>query len=189
MTTDPETRNLLDAARQGEREAIEKLFARLYPELLQAVRFRLGSKLRDRLDSLDVAQSVYLEAYRDLDAFKGKGSFRGWLLKILENKIRDLADFHRAQKRDIRRDAALNGIDVAHQASSTPSRQLMADETRSALEKAMDALSDEHRDVIIFHHYLDMSWQAVGEQMDRSESAAKMLFQRAIGKLKGLYSG
>jgi hypothetical protein len=32
-----------------------------------------------------------------------------------------------------------------------------------------------------------MSWQEVGEQMDRSESAAKMLFRRAIGKLKNLY--
>ena len=139
------------------------------------------------LDSLDVAQSVYLEAYRDLDGFKGKGSFRGWILKILENKIRDRADFHKAQKRDVRRDAALSGIDVAHQASSTPSRQLMADEARSALEKAMDALADEHRDVIVYRHYLDMTWQEVGEQMDRSEAAAKMLFQRAIGKLKDTY--
>lgn len=189
MTTDPETLNLLEAARQGERKAVEELFARLYPELLQAVRFRLGAKLRDRLDSLDVAQSVYLEAYRDLDGFKGSGSFRGWILKILENKIRDLADFHRAQKRDVRRDAALSGIEVAHQASSTPSRKLMADEARSALEQAMDGLTDEHRDVIIFRHYLEMSWQEVGKQMGRSESAAKMLFQRAMGKLKGLYDG
>ena len=54
------------------------------------------------------------------------------MLKILENKIRDRADFHRAQKRDVRRDAALDGLDVAHQPSVTPSRQLMADEARSA---------------------------------------------------------
>ena len=187
MAVDPETRNLLEAARQGEREALEKLFARFYPELLQAVRFRLGAKLRGRLDPLDVTQSVYLEVYRDLASFKGEGSFRGWLLKILENKIRDLADFHRAQKRDVRRDDRFSGIDVAHQASLTPSRQLMANEARSALEESMAALTDEHRDVIIFRHYLDMSWQEVGEQMDRSESAAKMLFRRARGKLKNLY--
>ena len=72
MAEDPETRNLIDRARKGEREAIEELFARIYPDLLQAVRFRLGPTLRERLDSLDIAQSVYLEAYRDLGDFNGR---------------------------------------------------------------------------------------------------------------------
>ena len=71
MTEDPKTRSLIDRARKGEKEAIEELFARIYPDLLQAVRFRLGPTLRDRLDSLDIAQSVYLEAYRDLGRSAG----------------------------------------------------------------------------------------------------------------------
>lgn len=181
------TSDMVSDAQGGDREALEALFERCYPDVLQAVRFKLGRAIRGRLDSLDLTQSVYADAYRDLGQFAGKGSFRGWLLRIVENKIRDRVAFHKARKRDMGRDVAIGDEPGVAHSDDTPSKILLADEARERLEAAMDELSPEHREVIVHRHYLDLSWREVGERMKRSEAAAKMLFQRAIARLKELY--
>ncbi len=189
MSDRSDTQELLERAKNGDREATETLFARIYPDLLQAVRFRLGHELRGRLDSLDLAQSVYLEAFRDLGQFsyRGEGSFQRWLMAILENRIRDKVDFHRARKRDLRKQVALDTKFDVPRATSTPSRQLISREAQKKLETTMEQLSQSYRDVILYRHYLQMPWEEVGDQMDRTQAAAKMLFKRALGRLRELY--
>ncbi len=188
----PTTRGLVERAQKGDRDAIEALFAKSYPDLVQAVRFRLGEALRHRMDSLDLAQSAYLEAYRDLDGYQygGKGSFRRWLMGIVENKIRGRLKFFKAQRRDMRREVALEGQSVPPRDTLSPVSRVLALEDRARLEAAMDRLPDEYREVIISRYYLRMSWKAVGERHgQRSPEAVQMLARRALLKLKELYQG
>ncbi len=185
----PTTRDLVERARKGDREAVEALFAKSYPDLVQAVRFRLGEALRNRMDSLDLAQSAYLEAYRDLDGYEygGKGSFRRWLMGIVENKIRGRLKFFKAQRRDMRREVALEGQSIPRETLSPVSR-FLALEDRVRLEAAMDRLPEEYREVIIARYYLRLSWKEVGERHgQRSPEAVQMLARRALLKLKELY--
>ncbi len=187
----PTTRGLVERAQKGDRDAIEALFAKSYPDLVQAVRFRLGEALRHRMDSLDLAQSAYLEAYRDLGGYEysGKGSFRRWLMGIVENKIRGRLKFFKAQRRDMRRDVALEDQSI-HRETLSPVSRFLALEDRVRLEAAMDRLPDEYREVIISRYYLRMSWKAVGERHgQRSPEAVQMLARRALLKLKELYQG
>lgn len=188
MQPDDPASELVARAQAGDQSAAEDLFRMLYPDLLQAARARLGPALRARLDSVDVAQSVWLAVHRDLARFerRGKGSFRRWLFAIVENEIRAQAAYHGAAKRDVRRDAAYE-TGMAPSPSPTPSRALMAEEAKEKLEQALDALPEDQREVIVQRHYLQMSWREVGEAMNRSEAAAKMLFQRAIQRLRELY--
>ena len=187
---EPSTKELVVMAQNGDREAAEKLFAKSYPDVLQAVRFRLGSALRNRMDTLDLAQSAYHEAFRDLPKYeyKGRGSFRSWLMAIIEHKIRGRLQFFRAQKRDMRRDVALDeGRDVAAEVDS-PAQRVLATEDRERLERAMDDLQDDYRDVIVYRYYLQLPWQEVGERMNgRTPEAAQMHCRRALLRLKQLY--
>ena len=50
---------LLQAARSGDSDAMEKLVAQYEPELRIVARMRLGSALRPHLDSIDLIQSVH----------------------------------------------------------------------------------------------------------------------------------
>jgi RNA polymerase sigma-70 factor (ECF subfamily) len=183
------TRLLVERAQRGDQKASEELFAKSYANILQAVRFRLGPALRARLDTGDIAQSAYLEAYRDLAAFRhrGVGSFRRWLLGIVENKIRRRLEFFKARRRDLRREVELDSRAEIPAPALTPSRKLMEGEERERLERAMDQLSDDYRGVLISRYYLDLGWPEVGKQMGRSAAAARALGKRALVHLKRLY--
>lgn len=186
---EPTTKRLLARARDGDRQALERLFVRAYPDLLQAARIRMGAVLRARLETRDVAQSAYYEAFRDLHRYRyqGQGSFYRWLLGILENKIRNRIDFFRAKKRDLRREKRLADASSAPAPATTPTQRLVRSEERERLEAAMDRLPEEHRDVIISRYYLRMPWREIGEHLDRSEEAAQMLCRRALRKLREIY--
>ena len=190
---EPTTKLLLRRAADGERDAIERLFARAYPDLLQAARFRMGPVLRSRMETLDVAQAAYVEAMRDLGSYEyqGKGSFYHWLLVILENKIRKQIEFLRAKKRDVRREVGfapeLAAATRERGGEPSPTRRLIANEDRHRLEQAMDQLSAIHREVIVLRYYVGMSWREVSICLERSEEASQMLCRRALTRLKSLY--
>ncbi|MBI4600794.1 MAG: sigma-70 family RNA polymerase sigma factor [Planctomycetes bacterium] len=180
---------MIALAQQADREAQEELFARIYPDLLQAARFRLGPVLRARMDTLDLAQTAYLEALRDLRRYRyqGKGSFKRWLLAILENKIRRRLQFFKARRRDLRREVPLEPGHEIPSRSPSITGNLIAREDRERLEGAMDKLPEDYREVIVNRYYLGLNWAAVGEHMGRSEEAAQMLCKRALARLRKLY--
>ena len=189
MASNSTTARLVHAAQGGDTHALETLFRRTYPDLVQAARFRLGPELRGRMETLDVAHYAYCEALRSLGDYKyeGKGSFRRWLLGIVENKIRNLFHFHKAQRRDPAREVSLEAAPPPPASTAEPSFKLFEKEDRERLEAAMDRLPEDHREVIVCRYYLGMSWKEIGEQLSRSEEAAQMLRNRALLKLKQLY--
>jgi RNA polymerase sigma-70 factor (subfamily 1) len=197
MATESTTRILIERAQKGDREATAALFARAYPELMQAARFRMGPTLRARMDTLDLAQTAYIEAYRDLARYeyRGKGSFLRWLLRILENKIRRQIEFLLAKKRDVRREVELDSPDVEREGgpragrspARPPAQRLVEREDRQRLEAAMDRLDERYREVLVDRYYLAMSWREIGAALGRSEEACQMLCRRALLKLKRLY--
>ncbi len=183
------TKRLISLAQRGDRGAQETLFARSYGDLLQAARFRLGPALRARLEASDLVQSVYEKALGDLSLYRyrGKGSFQRWLLKILENQIRNTLAFLQAKRRDLRREVALDTERPILAPVTSPTRKLLANETRERLEKAMDQLQGAAREIIICRYYLGMAWHEIADGLGISEEAAQMRCHRALLKLKKLY--
>ena len=184
------TQDLVSKAQKADRGALDALFKKAYPDLLQAARFRLGPELRKRMDTFDLAQAAYQDALQDLPryCYKGKGSFVRWLLAILENKIRSQLQFFKRKRRDLRREVPILEGSSISSASRSPATKLVAEEDRARLEAAMDQLSEEYRNVIVSRYYLRMSWRDIGDQLGRSEEAAQMLCHRALAKLKQWYS-
>jgi RNA polymerase sigma-70 factor (ECF subfamily) len=185
----PTTRTLIRRAQEADREALEALFQKAYPGLLQAARFRLGSVLRRRMDTLDLAQTVYHDALRDLAdySYQGDGSFTRWLLGILENKIRSRLRFFKAKRRSMKREVPLDLETGVSTAGPTPPEVLLSAEDRERLEAAMDRLPAADREVILSRYYLALSWAEIARDLDTSEEAAQMRCKRALAKLKMLY--
>ena len=104
-----ETLNLIERAQQGDTAALNDLYTRYAERILAVIRMRLGPKLRRKMESCDVAQSVLLASFRDFNKFeyRGEGAFLHWLSRIAENRIRDKDDFFTAAKRDVRRENPL----------------------------------------------------------------------------------
>jgi len=159
----------------------------------------MGGELRSKLESMDLAQDVFISALRDLGNFtyKNEGDFLRWLSKIAENRLRDNLDKLHAYKRDIHKEvqlksyepttgdsfvAALGPIDT-----TTPSVIMSRREDLAKLVKAIDALTSEYKEVIVLTKIEGLSYKEIAESLGKSGDAVRMLVSRAMAALSGAF--
>src|SRR5437660_12739208 len=102
----PETRGLLDQAREGKAEAVDRLLAVHREPLRRMIGLRLDPALAARVDASDIVQDVLLEAHRRLADYLRNPAmpFRLWLRHIAKDHIIDAHRRHRqAQRRSLDR--------------------------------------------------------------------------------------
>ena len=192
---DQKTQELVTLAKGGNESALERL-CRVYGERVRRIiRLRMGQELRSRLESMDMVQDVFMCAFRDLEEFNytSQGDFLRWLGQIAENRIRDNLDKIHADKRDIRKeiplqdDAATSRDDHARvfepARNTTPSVILSQKEDLDKLEKAIDKLRPEYREVIIWAKIDGLSYKEIGNKLGKSADAAGHLLLRAMVSL------
>lgn len=181
--------DLIRRAQEGNPEAREELLCAHVPALRAFVSLRLGRALRSREDSVDLVQSVLGDVLGDLDRFeyRGPGSFRQWLMRRADNKIRARGRFWSRLKRAGGFDSGPYPelIDDVRESASflTPSRNATTREELEALERAFATLSDVDRQVILLSKLGGLSHEALAEELGRTPSATRSLLSRALAKL------
>ena len=197
-----EIRELVVRAKGGDADALNELFARHHPLLLDVARRRIGARLRLKEEPDDLAQTTFREATRDFAnyEYRGPDSLVRWLMQILQNKIRDKAEFYAANKRDQTRERTLSstspaGVDPLP-GMDPPSpdlsvtMQVQREEAFGHLRRALGELSREHREAITLVFFEGLSLREAGEKMQgRSEDAVRMMMRRAEGKLGEMLKG
>ena len=189
------TRILIEQVQGGDDDALQELFCRYEGRVLAAVRLRLGSGLRKKLESGDIVQEVFIDALRQVNSFdfKTEGAFLHYLNKVVSNKIRDEADHWKTQKRDVGKEAPLenlrspeseNPLDrLEDRAARTPSKIIGLREDLAMLERAMDRLgeeSEEYRDLIIAVKLEGKTYAEIAENKGVSVDAVRMQVRRAV---------
>jgi len=184
---DDDEGSLFEQARNGDGKALERLVARYLPQLHAFVRIRLGGSLRARESSMDIVQSACRELLADpsRDEFRGEARFRAWLFTTALNKLREKHRFHGRDKRDAKRERDDVDADGLLQAANmlTPSADAIGREAALALDAAMHALSDEHREVVTMARIVQLPHAVIAEMTGRSEAAVRQLLVRALRAL------
>lgn len=157
-------------------------------------RAEMAQSFQRRIDASDIVQETFLEAYRDFSRFRGKTSeeLLAWLRNALLRNILDEVKRQRAACRDVRRemnDANAGGtgaglLDQLCADMSTPSHQVVRAEQKLALANAISDLPPDHRDVIVFRNICRWPFQKIGNELGKSEGAARMLWLRALDGLR-----
>ncbi len=175
---------LVRRIRAGDADAWTDLYARYRDPLLLAIRLRLGSGLRRRLDSEDVLQSVMKDAVAGIGGFepRGAGSLLRWLRVRATNKIRRRAAWHGARKRsgDVPLDAAFAGGDPAGDPRAIAYRDA---ERYEKLERAMRDLPEEMREVVLLRQVEGLSNEEAAAVLRKTPEAASKSHARAMARL------
>lgn len=134
MSTDDAA--LVEAARAGDRGAVDQLLARY-----EASIYRFGMRMcGDEEAAREVLQETMLAAFRNLPGFRGDASLSTWLYQIARS-------FCIKQRRGARPTIALEPDLPDPQAS--PEAQLQARRIGAALAAAIAALPPEQREVLV----------------------------------------
>lgn len=183
------TQALLQRVQSGDKEALNELYNRYLMRVLAAVRARLGAELRGKMESWDIVQDALLASLKNVQNFDqaSEGAFLNWLAKIVENRIRDHLDYFHAKKRDHRLEKPLAAprsaessfpLDIPDSASVLTAWTLSEDLAR--LEKAMDQLPEESRELIVAVKIEGRTYDEIGQSLGKSADAVRMQAKRAL---------
>jgi len=181
------TEELVQRAQAGDGEALNELFGYYWPQVLQAVRRSMGVKLRRFEESIDVVQSTLEEALRLFPGFRwqGEGSFKYWLYRLAQNRLRKDANFFTAEKRGGGELPAFLGTGAAGNEgfapkdSMTSSRMAQMNEKRLRILKSLERLDEPKREVLEMREYLGLSHKEIGEALGIDTDTARMRVVRA----------
>jgi len=184
----------LAAAQAGSREALGQVLETLRGYLLLVADRELDPELRAKGGASDLVQETFLEAHRDFARFHGTSveELRAWLRCLLLNNLANFTRQYRQRaKRDVGREVALEAGGSSHERgaglaadSLSPSGQAVAHEQAEALARAMERLPPDYRRVLTLRHEEQLTFEQIGDQMQRTANAARMLWLRAVERLQ-----
>lgn len=168
---------LMLKVKAGELSQIGLLFER-YHKALYAFFYRLTNG--EQAQSEDLVQTVFLRMLTYRQTYAGSGKFISWMYHLARNVY---ADFYRKKKRqgqqeDLKR-AALNPL-----ISFTPDDR---EEELQLLEKAMQYLPEEKRELLIMSKYQELPYKDIALVMGCTEGNIKVKVFRAVQELKVIY--
>lgn len=172
-----DTASLVDAARDGDRQAFEVLVRSTYGDTYSLAQRLTG----DDDDARDVVQETYLRAFRGIARFRGDAQFTTWLYRITAN----CASTHLGRRRRHRHDQLDDDLAVrdphpTHDPSGRAEHALL----RERLQHALRTLSPRLRQVIVLREVYDLPHEAIAVELGISESAAKVRLHRARRQLR-----
>ena len=173
---------LLRRARDGDRDALDGLFARLLPSLRRWAHGRLPGGVRDLSDTADLVQHAIVGALRHLDRFepRRRDALRAYLRQAIRNRVLD--ELRRHGRRPLH--VPMDGADLAAEAGLSPLARLLSREQEERLHRAMDRLRAEDRELVIARLDLGYNYSQIALATGRpSPDAARMAVHRALLRL------
>jgi RNA polymerase sigma-70 factor (ECF subfamily) len=181
----------IDEAKQGSSEALGKLLEASHLHLLAMARRRTSKVLQCKVSPSDLVQETSLAAHRGFALFRGQRleELLAWLREILLHQAANVRrSYQETGKRDLALEFPINGNPfIEHNlpaADLSPRAQLVVDEERELIERAMERLGEDHRRVIELRSRERLSFIEIGERMERSADAARKLWLRAVERLE-----
>jgi len=174
-----QTQRLIVDALKGTNEDRGRLLEHLRPRLVLWAAGRLSAGMRAKVEPEDVAQETLLAVHKGIGTFEGRDhrAFLGWVFKIAENRIRDLADHFGAKKRQ----PVPPPVDLAQ---TSPSVMAARREEVARVARALPLLRDDYRQVISLRRFEERDTSEIAELMDRTENAIRILYCRALKALR-----
>ncbi|CAN5914021.1 RNA polymerase sigma factor RpoE [soil metagenome] len=141
----------MDAAKAGDQRAFESLVRR-YRKRIYALALHITGSASE---ADDIAQEVFLKAYRALGEFEGRSQFFTWVYRMTVNRSLN-ARRDRARRGEDPDDARLE-LAVAVDARSNPARATELRQTYARLLRALDGLPVDMRTTVILVSLQGMS--------------------------------
>jgi len=171
---------LVSRAKNGDYASFEQLFLR-HRVLVYRFAYQMTQK---RDDAEDIVQEVFVRAYQNLDRYRDEARFTTWLLRIATNLGTDRARMstrrHALAQQEYDRGLAW----MTQESNEDPVENLDSDRRRDILKKALKALPDHHRNVIILRDIEERDYQEMADILGCTVGGAKLRVLRARRALR-----
>ncbi len=166
----------IDKILEGDRRAFAVLIDR-YKHMVFTIALKV---VKNREDAEEVAQDVFINAYKALHTYKGDAKFSTWLYRIAYYKSLDYAKKNKRKPEMVSMDIAgkyhLSAIDG-------PLDCLEASERKAIIRQAVDQLTDGDSILITLHYYDGLTLDEIASVLGISANTAKVRLFRSRKRL------
>jgi len=170
-----------------EKSVTTESFAELALPLLDRLYNFAQWLTQDRGEAEDLVQETYAKALRGFASFQRGTNFRAWMYQILRNTF--------LTSRTGLKAAAMVPIDSAGDeetlavTESTPESILLERLDRERVQRALDALPVQHREILLLAEFEEMSYQEIASTLGVPLGTVMSRLSRARRALKTIVQG
>jgi len=168
---------LIEQLKHGDQRALGVI----YQEFSSGVFAYCLKILADRQLAEDVVQETFLKVRQHADSIQKSGSFKSWIFRIARNEAL-------MQIRKRRQNGQIDDSTVWEE--ETPHVQFVKSERLEIVNRLLDNLKQEYREVLVLLVYENMSYAEIAAVTETTESSVKSRIFRArkamVERLEGL---
>jgi len=157
-------------SRRGDARAFGELVRRhqkrIYNHLLRMV--------GNQDEAAELAQEVFLRAYRSMPTYRPETPFGAWVLRLAANAAVDLL-----RRRKVVEFVALDACSEPEDTDGDPEMLCAQAQLRRLLERAMQALRPAERELLLLREYEDLSYGEIAAVLEVPEGTVKSRVARA----------
>lgn len=148
------------------------------------------SRMADNADDIDdIAQEVFVQAYRSIGSFRGDAEFSTWLYRIAINTtIKLMKKIRSRQATSIDDPAGGLAETLVSLETEQPDRVVERKARNEALRKAVHELPEKHRTVVVLHYFENLGCEEIAKVLDCSVGTVWSRLHYACKKLQGILS-
>jgi len=161
------------AVKDGATDQFALLFERHHRPLFNFF-YRMTGQ---RSASEDLVQEVFLRILKYRETFHADSQFRGWMYQIARN-VR--MDYFRSRRSEDELPSALEPV-------RAPTSSLEVKEQTALLERALLALPEEKREVLVLARFQEMKYAEIAALLNIEVGAVKVRVHRALKELREVF--
>ena len=154
-----EDAELIAAVLAGSESAFAELIGRYQDRV-----FRLLSRYtRDRDESEDLAQEVFLKVFRKLHTFSQESAFFTWLYRITVNTATDHVSKRSRRRLQLVEDNAILDEGQPRAEAASVDQPLLDAELAEVTRSILDGLPEKYRSILVLREYEELSYTEIAE--------------------------
>lgn len=182
LRMDEGDQELIAAARQGERSALDELVRRHD----RWVRNIVYATVTNAAIVDDIVQTVWLRVWQQIGTLLDPARWRGWLYKLAKNAAIDAGE-KAAHERRLR--ISYGAAEDRAAKAAQPVKDLIAEEERERVLAAIRGLPVIYREPFVLRHLEDWSYAEIGEAMSLPVDTVETRLVRARRLLRAALAG
>ncbi len=168
--------DLIQKTIDGDLTAYDKLMQH-YERLVYKISYGFG---KNKENALDITQNVFIKSYQKLASFKGKSSFKSWLVRISYNEG---VNWVRSNQKYSNQENIDDHLELPSLAFSNEDEYL-AKANKSQLIHCLYDLNTRYRLAVVLRYFEDMPIKEIAKTLQCSEGVVKNMLFRSLRKLK-----
>jgi len=139
--------------------------------------------MNNEADAYDMAQEALIKVYRGIRTFKGQSAFSSWVYRLTVNTCLD--GLRKRRKVPLSLDHVLeSGASFEAGTGDSPEQCALSLESAEDIQRAINALSDDHKQVVILRDINGLTYEEIAYSLDISIGTVKSRLNRGRQRLR-----